>query len=74
MEDPEGVDQGQGIPQVQIRFALTPSLEMDTVLDYSSHAGAKLFNMATASLETQFDMQANNIKLFKRSIRATTFG
>jgi hypothetical protein len=59
-----------------VRFALTPALATNTVLDYSSRAGAKLFDMATASLETSFDMRAKNIKLFleELSIRSTTFG
>jgi hypothetical protein len=58
------VNEGTGVPQNQIRFALMPALATNTVLDYSSRAGAKLFDMATGSLETQFDMRAKNIKLF----------
>jgi hypothetical protein len=69
-------DQGLNVPPNQFRFALTPALAMNTVLDYSSRAGAKLFDMATASLETSFGMRAKNIKLFigELSIHSTTFG
>jgi hypothetical protein len=66
----------QGMPQNPVRFALTPALSTNTVLDYASRTGAKLFDMATAALETPFDMRAKNVKLFieELSIRSTTFG
>ena len=47
-----------------ITFALAPALASNTVLDYTTRDGAKLFPKATEALDTPFDIRAKNLKLF----------
>jgi hypothetical protein len=63
----------QGMPQVQIQLVLTPALATSTFLAQTSHAGAKLFDMATPSLETQVLTFAKSNELFNKdpSIKST---
>ena len=63
-------------PAAPITFALAPALASNTVLDYTTRDGAKLFSKATEALDTPFDMRAKNLKLFveELSIRTVTFG
>jgi hypothetical protein len=64
----------QGMHQVQIQFVLTPELATSKFLAQSSQAEAKPFDMATPSLEGQFEKQAksNNRFIEELSIKSKT--
>lgn len=51
------------------RFALTPALATNQVIDYSQPAGAKMFKAATEKLTTPFDGSSENLPLFLAQLR-----
>jgi hypothetical protein len=61
----------QGMPQVQIQLVLIPALATSTFLAQTSQAGAKLFDMAMPSVETQILTFANELFNKDPSIKST---
>ena len=51
------------------RFALTPALATNQIIDYSQPSGAKLFKAATEKLTTPFDGSSENLPLFLAQLR-----
>jgi hypothetical protein len=53
----------------QVRFALAPGRVNNEVLDYSSSEGIKLYNKATAPLETKYDLDTGHLYSFLQKVR-----
>jgi hypothetical protein len=53
----------------QVQFALAPGRVSNTVLDYSSNEGIKLYNKATAPLETKYDLDTGHLYSFLQKVR-----
>jgi hypothetical protein len=53
----------------QVQFALAPGRVNNEVLDYSSSEGIKLYNKATAPLETKYDLDTGHLYSFLQKVR-----
>jgi hypothetical protein len=53
----------------QVQFALVPGRVNNEVLDYYSNEGIKLYNKATALLETKYDLDTGHLYLFLQKVR-----
>jgi hypothetical protein len=53
----------------QVRFALAPGRVNNEVLDYSSNEGIKLYNKATAPLETKYDLDTGHLYSFLQNAK-----
>jgi hypothetical protein len=61
---------------VVVTFALSPALASNTVLNYKSGEGIKIYGKATAPLDIPFDGDSGALRLFLNKVqqRATQFG
>jgi hypothetical protein len=60
----------------QVTFALSPALASNTMLNYRSSEGIKIYGKATSPLDTLFDGDSGALRLFLSKVqqRATQFG
>lgn len=50
-------------------FALAPALVNNNILDYSTSTGQKIYKANAASLDIEFDLAAENLKIFLRGLK-----
>jgi hypothetical protein len=60
----------------QVTFALSPALASNTMLDYKTSEGIKIYGKATSPLDSLFDGDSGALRLFLSKVqqRATQFG
>jgi hypothetical protein len=60
----------------QVTFALSPALASNTLLNYRSSEGIKIYGKATSPLDSLFDGDSGALRLFLSKVqqRATQFG
>ena len=68
--------QPQAQPNQPAQFARSPALVHDTVIDYSTSTGAKLYSKVTSALPTTFSLSKPNIRVLLNELetRANEYG